>query len=92
MVRAVGAMNKVGGLDDEWFYMMREFGPRVILKFGVHKPATCERVLVRQETLPAEPERQETIPAKPERTVQVYRWECPPSILAAKPREATNGV
>jgi hypothetical protein len=57
------------------FRISRYFGPHRFA-IALNQDTVCERVLVEEVVIPAEPEKVEVIPAKPERVEKKYEYRC----------------
>jgi hypothetical protein len=80
VAREAGKLEKKGSGD--YFYLRKEFTPRVYIDFNQRRDQICERVKVGEKIIPATPEM--TIPARPEKVEEIFEWKCPPSLLALK--------
>jgi hypothetical protein len=76
LARKLGRAKKVD--DGSFIVFRRSFGPVQVDVFAL-KAVTCNRVLIEEKVIPAEPET--VVPAKPERVERVYGWKCPDSFL-----------
>ncbi len=78
-LRAIG--KAMGGFDKRvvggFFILFRRFGS-VALEINFYRNEVCTARKVGTKTV-------EAVPAQPEREVDVYEWDCPPSVLAETP-------
>ncbi len=74
VARTLGHAQKGGTRD--YFYLRKKFGP-VAVDYNVSREQVCQRVVVGEKLIPAQPERIE----------EVIEWRCADAILAT-PEEA----
>ena len=67
--------------EEDYYTAIKRFGKLVQLRITTYREQLCTRRLVGTAVVPATPERIEVFPAVGEHTVEVYEWDCPPSLL-----------